>query len=66
MGVLVGNPFDVMKTLSMTNTKANLSLIGSMNNMYVEQGVSGFYRGISANIGRACILNGTKRVVTSN
>jgi len=60
MGVLLGNPFDVMKTLSMTNTRANLSLIGSMNNMYVEQGVSGFYRGISANIGRACVLNGTK------
>ena len=60
MGVLVGNPFDVMKTLSMTNTKANVSLIGSMNNMYVEQGISGFYRGISANIGRACVLNGTK------
>ena len=49
-----------MKTLSMTNTKANVSLIGSMNNMYVEQGISGFYRGVSANIGRACVLNGTK------
>ena len=60
MGVMVGNPFDVMKTLSMTNTKDNVSLIGSMKNMYIEQGISGFYRGITANIGRACVLNGTK------
>ena len=60
MGVIVGNPFDVMKTLSMTNTNSNVSLINSMKNMYAEQGISGFYRGISANIGRACVLNGTK------
>lgn len=60
MGVLVGNPFDVMKTLTMTNTSSNVSLSESMKNMYSQQGIGGFYRGISANIGRACVLNGTK------
>ncbi|MBI96884.1 hypothetical protein CL656_07055 [bacterium] len=59
-GVLVGNPFDVMKTISITNTKNNLSLSKSMYNMYEQQGIGGFYRGVSANIGRACVLNGTK------
>ena len=60
LGVLVGNPFDVMKTISITNTKQNISLSGSMLNMYNQQGIGGFYRGVSANIGRACVLNGTK------
>ena len=59
-GVLVGNPFDVMKTISITNTKQNISLSGTMLNMYNQQGIGGFYRGVSANIGRACVLNGTK------
>lgn len=28
--------------------------------MYHDQGISGFYRGVSVNIMRACILNATK------
>lgn len=28
--------------------------------MYTEQGISGFYRGVTANIMRACVLNATK------
>jgi len=28
--------------------------------MYADQGIAGFYRGITANIMRACVLNGTK------
>ena len=60
LGVLVGNPFDVMKTLSITNTGKNVGLYKNMTTMYNQQGFSGFYRGVTANIGRACVLNGTK------
>ena len=29
-------------------------------NMYKEQGIAGFYRGVEANVMRACVLNATK------
>lgn len=59
VGSVVGNPFDVMKTLAQTNTsKASLgSLVGDM---YRDQGMMGFYRGVEVNIMRACVLNATK------
>jgi solute carrier family 25 protein 14/30 len=49
----------VLKTLAQTNTgKAGLSeLVG---NMYRDQGIAGFYRGVEVNIMRACVLNATK------
>jgi solute carrier family 25 protein 14/30 len=45
--------------LAQTNTgKAGLSeLVG---NMYRDQGIAGFYRGVEVNIMRACVLNATK------
>ena len=60
LGVLVGNPFDVIKTLAITNTKNKMPISKLMTQMYNQQGINGFYRGVSANISRACILNGTK------
>jgi len=59
VGSVVGNPFDVMKTLAQTNqgTATLGSLVGGL---YKDQGVSGFYRGVEVNIMRACILNATK------
>ena len=60
LGSVIGNPFDVMKTMMMADAKTKTPLSQLMKKMLSEQGVSGFYRGISANIARACVLNGTK------
>ncbi len=58
LGSCIGNPFDVMKTMQMSGEKTPLPTL--MKRMHAEQGLKGFYRGISANIMRACVLNGTK------
>lgn len=58
-GSILGNPFDVMKTLAQTNTTGE-SVGALVTNMYRDQGVKGFYRGLEVNIMRACILNATK------
>lgn len=58
LGSFVGNPFDVMKTMQMAGTDNSLGSL--MKQMYSEQGIAGFYRGIEANIMRAIVLNGTK------
>lgn len=60
LGTLIGNPFDVMKTLGITNTEKKVSFPNLAKGIYNQQGINGFYRGISANIGRACIMSGTK------
>lgn len=60
LGSVIGNPFDVMKTMMMADAKTKTPLSQLMKRMLNEQGVSGFYRGITANIARACVLNGTK------
>lgn len=58
-GSILGNPFDVMKTLAQTSSgKEPLSSL--VTNMYRDQGVKGFYRGLEVNIMRACVLNATK------
>jgi len=59
IGSLVGNPFDVLKTRMMAS-KADTSFMGEFNALMKSQGISGFYRGIDANISRAMVLNGTK------
>jgi len=60
IGSAVGNPFDVMKTLSQTNKEASLPLTSLVGKMYADQGIKGFYRGVEVNIMRACVLNATK------
>jgi len=60
VGSVIGNPFDVLKTLAQTNTDKNVNLGGLVSNMYKDQGMAGFYRGVEVNIIRACILNATK------
>jgi hypothetical protein len=42
IGSVIGNPFDVTKTI------------------FKNEGIKGFYKGVYANIMRACVLNGTK------
>jgi len=59
VGSIVGNPFDVCKTLAQTNTDGK-SLGGLVTKLYSDQGIAGFYRGVEVNILRACILNATK------
>ncbi|KAL7578135.1 hypothetical protein ACA910_012581 [Epithemia clementina (nom. ined.)] len=60
IGSFVGNPFDVLKTLAQTNKEKSLPLLGLVGQMYKDQGITGFYRGVSVNIARACVLNATK------
>jgi hypothetical protein len=60
VGSVVGNPFDVLKTLAQANQGKSVGLTTLVSNMYSEQGINGFYRGLSANILRACVLNATK------
>lgn len=52
--------FDVLKTLSQANRGKSVPLSDLVTKMYQDQGISGFYRGVGVNIGRACILNATK------
>lgn len=60
VGSIAGNPFDVLKTLAQTNQKASLPLTTLVGNMYRDQGLKGFYRGVQVNVVRACVLNATK------
>ena len=57
MGAIVGNPFDVLKTKMMTSGESLPSLVVGLRR---DAGLGGFFRGASANIARACVLNGTK------
>lgn len=60
VGSVVGNPFDVMKTLAQTNKDNAVGLSKLVGDLYSNQGVGGFYRGVQVNIARACVLNATK------
>lgn len=60
VGSFVGNPFDVLKTLSQANKGKSKPLTSLVGEMYTNQGIGGFYRGVEVNIMRACILNATK------
>lgn len=61
IGSIAGNPFDVMKTRLMAmEGKGGASLGKAASELYKQQGISGFYRGIEANVMRAMVLNGTK------
>jgi len=61
LGSCVGNPFDVLKTRMMTAEGKEPPALGkAANDLYKAQGVAGFYRGLEANVARACVLNGTK------
>jgi len=59
LGSLVGNPFDVLKTSLMAN-EGQASIMATGSSLLKNQGVTGLYRGIQANIMRAMVLNGTK------
>ena len=44
----------------MTNTQTSVPMTQMVQHLYSQQGLGGFYRGFSANVSRACVLNGTK------
>jgi len=61
LGSLAGNPFDVLKTKLMASEKREaISLADTAKDLYKNQGIAGFYRGIDSNVARAMVLNGTK------
>lgn len=59
-GSIIGNPFDVLKTLAQTNKEASVGLGTLVGRLYADQGIGGFYRGVGVNVARACVLNATK------
>ncbi|GBG26281.1 Kidney mitochondrial carrier protein 1 [Hondaea fermentalgiana] len=63
LGSFFGNPFDVLKTRMISNTGKSVSLGSAISNVHQERGITGFWRGLSANALRACVLNGTKLAV---
>lgn len=63
IGSMAGNPFDIIKTKIITNTSLNnqnITIRKISSDIYKNLGIRGFYRGLDANIIRACVLNGTK------
>ncbi len=64
IGSIVGNPFDVLKTRMMASEgKSRQGLGYHVRDVLNNQGMQGMYRGISANVARAMILNATKMSV---
>lgn len=60
IGSVVGNPFDVVKTRMMSiETKESPSFYSTFSKIY-KQNKRDFYKGLQANVLRACALNGTK------
>jgi len=61
IGSLVGNPFDVIKTRMMAfEGKVAPSFYSISKDIYKYETYTGFYKGLQANVMRACVLNGTK------
>jgi len=61
LGSLAGNPFDVLKTQMMASSGREVpSITKTAKELFKNQGIAGFYRGIDSNIARAMVLNGTK------
>jgi len=65
IGSVVGNPFDVLKTRMMANEKAGdgSGFFKAFHEVVEIQGYGGFYKGLSANVTRAMVLNATKMAV---
>lgn len=60
IGSCVGNPFDVLKTRMMANEGVPRGVGDFAREIYGAHGIGGFYKGIQANVMRACVLNATK------
>ena len=61
IGSLCGNPFDVVKTRMMAyEGKISPTFFSTFVDIYKLETYTGFYKGLQANVMRACVLNGTK------
>jgi len=61
IGSFVGNPFDVIKTRMMAfEGKKAPTFWSTITDIYKYETYTGFYKGLQANVMRACVLNGTK------
>ena len=61
IGSVVGNPFDVIKTRMMAyEGKIAPTFWSTLIDVYQLEKTKGFYKGLQANVMRACVLNGTK------
>jgi solute carrier family 25 protein 14/30 len=60
LGCFAGNPFDVLKTRMMADEGKGRGIGSFGSEVYKTQGFAGFYKGLQANIARACVLNATK------
>ena len=49
-----------MKTIMQANEGKSIPLQTMVAKMYKDQGIAGFYRGVQANVMRACVLNASK------
>ena len=49
-----------LETIAQANKGKSVGLATLVGNMYHDQGIAGFYRGATANVLRACVLNATK------
>jgi len=63
LGAVVGNPFDVLKTLGQANKERTVPMPTLARSLYTEQGIRGFFRGWEVNCMRAGVLNGTRMAV---
>jgi hypothetical protein len=60
-GAAVSNPFDLLKTMQMNNESTKPPSLATLaKELQKEQGWGGFYRGLSANVMRGLMNNGTK------
>ena len=48
------------QTLAQTNKDKAVPLKTMVSKMHADQGIGGFYRGVEANVLRACVLNAIK------
>jgi hypothetical protein len=66
IGSLAGNPFDVLKTKMMAKEGEVKPMSVTARKIYANSGITGFYRGLEANVMRAMVLNGTKMACYDN
>jgi len=57
VGSVVGNPTDLLKVKMQASEEFSHSLVWHVKDLYSQNGIIGFYRGIQANVCRAMILN---------
>ena len=55
--LLICNPFDVMRTVQITNKGDKMGLFSCIRFIFTRHGILGFYKGLNANIWRVAGWN---------